>query len=161
MDRTHEGKIIRMPTVIDEYTRQCLAIRVERKLNSEVVLEALNELFLRHGPPEHIRSDNGAEFTAAAVRDWLARLKVRTLFIEPGSPWENSYNESFNDKLRNELLDGEIFYTLKEAQVLIEQRRIHYNTVRPHNSLDYRPPAPQKFKPIPRRFGHPTPHQAQ
>jgi transposase InsO family protein len=161
MDRTHDGKVIRMLMVIDEYTRQCLAIRVERKLNSEIVLEVLNELFLRHEPPEHIRSDNGAEFTAVAVRDWLARLKVRTLFIEPGSPWENGYNESFNGKLRNELLDGEIFYTLKEAQVLIEQWRIHYNTVRPHSSLGYRPPAPQTIKPVTSRLVHTTPHQAQ
>jgi putative transposase len=161
MDRTHDGKVFRMLTVIDEYTRQCLTIRVERKLNSEIVLEVLNELFLRHGPPEHIRSDNGAEFTAVAVREWLTRLKVRTLFIEPGSPWENGYNESFNGKLRNELLDGEIFYTLKEAQVLIEQWRIHYNTVRPHSSLGYRPPAPQTIKPVASQLVHPTPHQAQ
>jgi putative transposase len=107
------------------------------------VLACLTELFTRHGPPDHIRSDNGSEFTAIAVRDWLARVGVKTLFIEPGSPWENGYNESFNGKLRDELLNGEIFYTLKEAKVLIEQWRRHYNTVRPHSSLGYRPPAPQ------------------
>ena len=102
--------------------------------------------FLRHGVPEHIRSDNDAEFTAIAVREWLAKARVKTLFIEPGSPWENGYNESFNGKLRDELLNGEIFYTLKAAQIVIEQWRIHYNTVRPHNSLHYKPPAPQTIQ---------------
>ena len=91
---------------------------------------------------------NGAEFTATAVREWLDRLDVQTLFIEPGSPWENGYNESFNGKLRDELLDGEIFYTLKEARILVEQWRVHYNTIRPHSSLDYRPPAPQAINPL-------------
>ena len=100
------------------------------------------------GPPDYIRSDNGAEFTATAVREWLDRLDVQTLFIQPGSPWENGYNESFNGKLRDELLNGEIFYTLKEAKVLVEQWRIHYNTVRPHSSLGYRPPAPQAINPL-------------
>ena len=120
-----------------------LAIRTERRQNQETVLETLADLFLLHGPPEHLRSDNGAEFTATAVREWLERLDVKTLFIEPGSPWENGYNESFNGKLRDELLNGEIFFTLKEAQVLVEQWRRHYNTIRPHSSLGYRPPAPQ------------------
>jgi hypothetical protein len=132
MDRTHDGRAFRMLTVIDEYSRECLAIRTERRQNQETVLETLADLFLLHGPPDHIRSDNGAEFTATAVREWLHRLDVQTLFIEPGSPWENGYNESFNGKLRDELLNGEIFYTLKEAKVLIEQWRIHYNTIRPH-----------------------------
>jgi transposase InsO family protein len=121
MDRTHDGRAFRMLTVIDEYSRECLAIRTERRQNQETVLETLADLFLLHGPPDHIRSDNGAEFTATAVREWLHRLDVQTLFIEPGSPWENGYNESFNGKLRDELLNGEIFYTLKEAKVLIEQ----------------------------------------
>jgi transposase InsO family protein len=143
MDRTDDGRAFRMLTVIDEHTRQCLAIRTERKLNHEVVLETLAELFLQHGPPKHIRSDNGSEFTAIAVRNWLHRLSVKTLFIEPGSPWENGYNESFNGKLRDELLNGEIFYTLQEAQVLVDRWRRHYNEVRPHSSLGYRPPAPQ------------------
>jgi transposase InsO family protein len=147
MDRTHDGRAFRMLTVIDEYSRECLAIRTERKQNQETVLETLADLFLLHGPPEHIRSDNGAEFTATAVRGWLRKLDVQTLFIEPGSPWENGYNESFNGKLRDELLNGELFYTLKEAQVLVEQWRIHYNTVRPHSSLGYRPPAPQTVLP--------------
>jgi len=142
MDRTHDGKRFRMLTVIDEFTRRCLAIVVARQLRSDDVLHCLAELFIDHGPPNHIRSDNGAEFTAKVVRSWLARIGVKTLFIEPGSPWENGYNESFNSKLRDELLNGEIFYTLPEAKVLIERWRQHYNTVRPHSSLGYRPPAP-------------------
>ena len=160
MDRTHNGKAFRMLTVIDEYTHKALAIKTKRQLNSTDVLDCLNELFLEHGVPEHIRSDNGAEFTAIAVREWLSAAKVRTLFIEPGSPWENGYNESFNGKLRDELLNGEIFYTLKEAQILIEQWRLHYNTVRPHSSLGYRSPAPRTVisKPITPRFVMPT-HQ--
>jgi transposase InsO family protein len=121
MDRTHDGRAFRMLTVIDEFTRECLAIPVERKLNSKSVLDCITELFVKHGPPDHIRSDNGAEFTAHVVREWLGRIGVKTLYIEPGSPWENGYNESFNGKLRDELLKGEIFYSLKEAQVMIEQ----------------------------------------
>ena len=158
MERTHNGKAFRMLTVIDEYTHECLAIKVQRKLNSTDVLDCLNDLFLERGVPEHIRSDNGAEFTAIAVREWLSAAKVRTLFIEPGSPWENGYNESFNGKLRDELLNGEIFYTLKEAEILIEQWRNHYNTVRPHSSLGYRPPAPQviQTRSITPRFVMPT-----
>ena len=143
MDRTHDGRAFRMLTVIDEFTRRCLAIKVDRKLKSDDVLEGLADLFVQHGPPDHIRSDNGSEFTAHAVRDWLGRIGVKTLFIEPGSPWENGYNESFNGKLRDESLNGEIFYTLTEAQVFIEQWRHHYNTVRPHSSLGYVPPAPE------------------
>jgi transposase InsO family protein len=146
-DRTHDGKAFRMLTVIDEYTREGLAIHVKRKLNSQDVLHVLSKLFLRHGPPEHIRSDNGPEFVAKAVRHWLARLQVKTLFITPGSPWENGYNESFNGKLRDECLNMEIFYTLKEAQVLIEQWRCFYNTERPHSALGYRPPAPNAILP--------------
>jgi transposase InsO family protein len=149
MARTHDGRAFRMLTIIDEYTRECLAIDVARRLRSDDVLYCLAELFVDRGPPDHIRSDNGAEFTATAVRDWLARVGVKTLYIEPGSPWENGYNESFNGKLRDELLNGEIFYSLKEAQVLIERWRHHYNTVRPHSALGYRPPAPQAI--VPRR----------
>ena len=146
MSRTHNGQAFRMLTVIDEYTHECLAIEVKRKLNSTDVLDCLGRLFLTRSVPEHIRSDNGSEFTAQAVREWLSAAGVRTLFIEPGSPWENGYNESFNGKLRDELLNGEIFYTLKEAQIVIENWRIHYNTIRPHCSLNYRPPAPQTIK---------------
>lgn len=146
-----------MLTVIDEYTRECLAIHVERSLKHDDVLSVLTDLFTRHGPPEHIRSDNGSEFTATAVREWLKNLNVTTLYIEPGSPWENGYNESFNGKLRDELLNGEIFYTLKEAQILIERWRQHYNTIRPHSSLGYRPPAPQTIMPksLPSPYGLP------
>ena len=146
-DQTQDGRAFRMLTVVDEFTRQCLAIVTARKLKSDDVLHCLTELFTIHGPPEHIRSDNGSEFTAKAVRRWLGRIGVQTLYIEPGSPWENGYNESFNSKLRDELLNGEIFTTLREAQVLIERWRRHYNTVRPHSSLGYRPPAPETILP--------------
>jgi len=148
MDRTQDGRAFRMLTVLDEYSRRSLAIKVARRLRSEDVLAVRSDLFLIHGVPEHIRSDNGSEFTAQVVRNWLQTLAVKTLFIEPGSPWENGYNESFNGKLRDELLNGEIFFTLTEAEVLIEQWRNHYNTVRPHSSLGYRPPAPQTIVPI-------------
>jgi transposase InsO family protein len=148
-DQTHDGRPIRMPTIVDEFTRECLAIRVERKLQSKHVLEVLGELFVSHGIPDHIRSDNGPEFTAASVRQRLARIGVKTLFIEPGSPWENGYVESFNGKLRDECLNGEIFETLLEAQVLIERWRHEYNTFRPHSSLGYRPPAPEARMLIP------------
>ena len=148
MDRTHDGRAFRMLCVIDEYTRECLAIHVRRKLNSQDVLHVLGKLFVSHGPPQHIRSDNGPEFIAKAVRDWLGKLDVKTLYIEPGSPWENGYCESFNGKLRDECLNREIFYTLKEAQVLIEQWRRFYNTERPHSSLGYRPPAPETILPL-------------
>ena len=147
-DRTHDGRAFRMLTIIDEFSRKCLAIIVARRLNSDDVLAALTELFVAHRPPAFIRSDNGGEFTAAVVRDWLARIGVTTLFIAPGSPWENGYNESFNGKLRDELLNGEIFYSVAEAQYLIEQWRRHYNHFRPHSSLGYRPPAPEAFLPI-------------
>ena len=147
MARTHDGRAFRMLTIIDEYTRECLAIDVARRLRSDDVLYRLAALFVDRGPPDHLRSDNGAEFTATAVREWLARIGVKTLYIEPGSPWENGYNESFNGKLRDELLNGEIFYSLKEAQVLIERWRHHYNTVRPHSALGYRPPAPMTIAP--------------
>jgi putative transposase len=130
-------------TLIDEFTRECLAIRVARRINSFGVIETMADVMLTRGVPEHIRSDNGAEMTAKVVRSWLAKLGARTLYIEPGSPWENGYCESFNGKLRDECLNQEIFYSLKEAQVVIEQWRKHFNTIRPHSSLGYRPPAPQ------------------
>jgi len=133
--------------VIDEYTRECLAIDVARKITADDVLERLGRLFVRRGVPEHLRSDNGPEFTAKAVRKWLGRVGVRTLFIEPGSPWENGYVERFNGKLRDELLNAEIFDTLLEARVLTERWRRDYNRVRPHSSLGYRPPAPEAILP--------------
>jgi len=139
-DRLHSGKKIRMLTVIDEYTRKCLAIRAGFSLKSEDVLDVLSTLFITEGIPEYIRSDNGSEFTSKATREWIGGVGVKTAYIEPGSPWENGYNESFNGKLRDELLNTEIFYTLKEAQVLIEQWRKHYNEVRPHSALGYKPP---------------------
>ena len=143
MDRTSNGKAFRMLTIIDEHTRECLSILVKRKLTSKDVLDELYRLFLTRGTPEYIRSDNGPEFTAMAVREWLHDLEVSTLFIEPGSPWENGYIESFNGKLRDELLERELFDTLLEAQVLIEAWRQEYNHIRPHSSLNYRPPAPE------------------
>lgn len=142
-DRTHNGRPVKMLTVVDEYSRESLAIEVARRLTSKDVIRVLAKLMLKHGIPGHIRSDNGPEFVAKVVREWLHRLGVETLFIEPGSPWENGYIESFNGKLRDELLNGEIFYTLHEARVLIEMWRRHYNQVRPHSSLGYRPPAPE------------------
>lgn len=140
-ERLHNGKAFRMLTVIDEYSRRCLAIKVGYQLKSEEVLETLAELFMREGTPDYIRSDNGSEFTARSVQKWLAQLSVKTAYITPGSPWENGYNERFNGSLRDELLNGEIFYTLLEAKTLIEKWRIHYNEVRPHKSLNYQPPA--------------------
>ena len=151
-DRTHDSRPLRMLTILDEFSRESLAIDVERNLNSENVLDRLAQLFVAHGTPEHIRSDNGPEFTAASVRGWLQKVGVGTLFIEKGSPWENGYIESFNGKLRDELLNGEIFYTLKEAKILIERWRREYNQVRPHSALGYRPPAPAAVEPMPLRF---------
>ncbi len=148
--RTHDGRAFRMLTMIDEFTRECLSIDVERRISSDDVLNRLTERFVYRTVPEHIRSDNGAEFTAKAVRGWLERMGVKTLFIEPGSPWENGYIESFNGKLRDELLNGEIFDTLLEAKVLVERWRKEYNRERPHSALGYRPPAPEAFEPRPR-----------
>ncbi len=145
--RTHDGRAFRMLTVLDEYTRECVAIHVARKVKSDDLIARLTELFVYRGVPDYIRSDNGPEFTAEALREWLAKLDVKTLFITPGSPWENGYNESFNGKLRDELLNGEIFDTLLEARVLIEMWRKEYNEVRPHSSLGYRPPAPEAILP--------------
>ena len=147
--RTHDGRALKLLTVLDEYTRQCMAIKVGRRTRAHDILEILADLFAHHGPPEYLRSDNGPEFTAKLVRRWLARVGVQTLFIEPASPWENGYNESFNSKLRNEFLNGEIFYSLPEAVVLIEQWRRLYNTVRPHSACDRLPPAPETIKPSP------------
>ena len=129
--------------MIDEYSRKCLAIKVDYQLKGEQVLEVLADLFTSEGIPDYIRSDNGAEFTAKDVRQWLSKLGVNTAYITPGSPWENGFNERFNGSLRDELLNGEIFYTLTEAKVLIENWRVHYNEIRPHSSLNYQPPAPR------------------
>ena len=147
-DRTHDGRPLKILTVVDEYSRECLAIVVARRMRSTDVLETLAALFMTYGVPAHIRSDNGSEFTAVLVRRWREALDVQTLFIEPGSPWENGYVESFNGTLRDELLDREIFYTLTEATVLIERWRREYNTVRPHSALGYRSPAPEAVRPV-------------
>jgi transposase InsO family protein len=144
---THDGRALRLLTLIDEYTRECLAIRVARRLGRYEVIETLAEVMEQRGVPEHIRSDNGPEFIAQELRRWLAHVGTATLYIEPGSPWENGYCESFNGKLRDECLNGEIFYSLQEAQIVIEQWRVEYNTVRPHSALGYRPPAPQTGRP--------------
>ena len=143
MARTHDGRPIRILAVLDEFTRECLAIDAQRRMNHQTVLDTLAELFVHRGTPKYIRSDNGAEFTANALREWLDKVDVNTAYIEPGSPWENGYIESFNARLRDEFLNGEIFDTLLEAQVLLERWRVHYNTLRPHSALGGRPPAPE------------------
>ncbi|MCJ2016860.1 IS3 family transposase [Methylobacterium sp. E-065] len=145
--RTHDGRKFRMLNVVDEFTHECLTIRVARKLKAVDVIDVLSDLFILRGVPGHIRSDNGPEFVAKAVQAWITGVGAKTAYITPGSPWENGYVESFNARLRDELLNGEIFYTLKEAQIVIESWRRHYNTVRPHASLGYRPPAPEVFMP--------------
>jgi putative transposase len=142
-DRTRDGRKFRMLNVVDEFTRECLTIRVGRKLGSADVIDVLSDLFIARGTPAYIRSDNGPEFVATAVKGWIGGVGAKTAYIEKGSPWENGYVESFNGKLRDELLNAEVFNTLAEAKVLIEQWRVHYNTVRPHSSLGYRPPAPE------------------
>ena len=167
-DRTHDGRVYRTLNIIDEFTKEALVIRVKRRLNSTDVVDALTNLFILRGPPEFIRSpsrglhanrcraaDNGAEFIAKKVRAWIGAVGAKTAFITPGSPWENGYCESFNARFRDELLNGEVFYTLREAQILIERWRRHYNTVRPHSALRYRPPAPESMMPIDQR---PTMH---
>jgi putative transposase len=146
-DQTHDGRKFKILNIIDEHTRECLLSLVKRRINSQDVILALADLFLQRGMPQHIRSDNGPEFIAKRLIGWLNKLEVKPLFIHPGSPWENGYCESFNGKMRYELLDGEIFYSLVEAQVLIERWRQHYNTVRPHMSLGGRPPVPETTTP--------------
>jgi putative transposase len=146
-DRTHDGRRFRMLNVLDEFTRECLAIRVGRKLGAADVIDVLSDLFILRGVPAHIRSDNGPEFVAKAVQGWIAAVGAKTAYIAPGSPWENGSVESFNARLRDELLDGEIFYSLREAEVVIESWRRHYNTTRPHGALGYRPPAPEVVLP--------------
>ena len=136
-----------MLNLIDEFTRECLAIRPRRRLNSRNVIEVLADAMVQHGIPEHIRSDNGPEFVAKAVQEWITAVGAKTAYITPGSPWENGFIESFNARLRDELLDGEIFYSLAEAKIVIESWRRHYNAVRPHGSLGYKPPAPEVFVP--------------
>ena len=142
-ETTREGRPFRILNIVDEYTRECVASFVARRIRSQDVILVLAELFLSRGKPQHIRSDNGPEFIAKRLRHWLTSLQVKPLFIEPGSPWENGYVESFNGKMRDQFLNGELFYTLREAQVMIERWRTHYNTQRPHSSLGGRPPVPE------------------
>ena len=149
---THNGVPFRILNEIDEYTSECLAVRVARSLTHRNVLTLLTNLFIHRGVPVHIRSDISSEFTDMNVRHWQARLKVKPLFIEPGSPWENGYIESFNGKMRDELLNGDIFYSLKEAQALIKMWRKEYNTVRPHSTLGYRPLVPAAIIVQPSQF---------
>jgi len=145
MVRTNEGRLLRILAIIDEFTRECLSLYVARRIKHQDVLDNLYELFIRRGTPEYMRSDNAPEFTAKAVREWLSHTGVGPLYIEPGSPWENGYVESFIGKLRDELLNGEIFDTLLEARVVIEGWRREYNQCRPHSSLGYKPPAPETY----------------
>lgn len=149
--RTDDGRAFRTLNILDEFSRECLEIRVKRKLNSTDVVDALTDLFILRGIPAFIRSDNGPEFIAEIVRNWISAVGAKTAYIEPGSPWENGYCESFNARPRDELLNGEVFYTLKEAQIIIEQWRKHYNTKRPHSALGYRPPAPETIIPMDQR----------
>ena len=150
-DRTHDGRVFRTLNIIDEFTKEALMIRVDRKLNSVDVVDALTDLFILRGRPAYVSSDNGPEFVAEKVRTWISAVGAKTAFIEPGSPWENGYCESFNARFREELLDREIFFSLREAQILIERLRIYYNTVRPHSALGYRPPTPVSIVPVDQR----------
>ena len=159
-DRTHDGRKYRMLNILDEFTHESLAIRVSRRLNSIDVIDVLSDLFILRGVPGHIRSDNGPEFIAKAVRDWIAAVGAKTAYIMPGSPWENGFIESFNARLRDELLDGEIFYSIAEARIIIESWRRHYNTVRPHGSIGYKPPAPEVFIPARAARSPPQPRPA-
>jgi transposase InsO family protein len=143
---THDGRKLKILTLLDEYPRECLALRVDRRLGSEEVIETLATVMTTHGLPAYLRSDNGAEFIASELRHWLSGVGTAPLYIAPGSPWENGYCESFNGKLRDECLNSEIFYSLREAQSVIEQWRIEYNTRRPHSALGYRPPAPKAVR---------------
>ncbi len=141
MDATEDGRRLKMLPIVDEFSRECLDIEVARHLTATDVVATLERLFKEHGAPRYLRSDNGPEFVAHAVKDWLAKSGVGTLYIEPGSPWQNAYSESFNSRFRDELLDREIFTTLAEAKVLVEEYRREYNSERPHSSLRYQTPA--------------------
>ena len=140
-DQTADGRGLKLLPVVDEFTRECLTIEVERSLTADEVVSTLEYLFEVRGEPEFLRSDNGPEFIAEAVQSWLSRRGAKTLYIAPGSPWENAYSETFNSRFRDELLDREVFETLKEAKVLIEDHRLAYNHRRPHSALGYRTPA--------------------
>ena len=140
---TYDGKVFRTLNILNEVSRECLAIKVDQKLNSTNVIDALTDLFIMRGSPAFIRLDNGPKFIVQAVRDWIAAVGAKTAYIEPGSPWENGYCKSFNGRFRDESLNGVGFYSLREAQIIIEEWRKHHNTNRPHSALGYRPPAPE------------------
>jgi len=159
-DRTHDGRKYRMLNVVDEFTHEALEIRISRRLKSADVIDVLSGLFILRGVPGHIRSDNGPEFVAKAVQEWIGGVGAKTAYIMPGSPWENGFIESFNARLRDELLDGEIFYSLAEARIIVESWRRRYNTVRPHQSLGYKPPAPEVFIPVMGARSAPQPRPA-
>ncbi|XHY17113.1 IS3 family transposase ISPye6 (plasmid) [Pseudoseohaeicola sp. NH-UV-7] len=147
--RTDDGKAFRTLNILDEFSRECLTIRLKRRLNSTDVIDVLTDLFILRGPPAFVRSDNGPEFVAKDVRAWIEAVCAKTAFIERGSPWENGYVESFNaPRFRDELLNRELFYSLREAQIDIEGWRKHCNTKRPHSALGYRPPAPETIVPM-------------
>jgi putative transposase len=141
MDLTEDGRRLKMMPVVDEYTRECLSIDAERSITAEDVVDTLALLFRSRGEPTFIRSDNGPEFIAKAVKQWLELCGVRTLYIEPGSPWENAYSETFISRFSDEVLKREVFTNLLEAKVLVEDYRSYYNHQRPHSALDYRTPA--------------------
>jgi transposase InsO family protein len=141
MDQTQDGRQLKMLPVVDEFTRECLSIDVERSITAQDVVARLRQLFQTRGAPDFIRSDNGPEFIAIAVKEWLKDTEVKTLYIEPGSPWENAYSETFNSRFEDELLNREIFSNLTEAKVLVEEYRLKYNNKRPHSSLSYLTPA--------------------
>jgi len=149
--RTDDGRAFWTLNIIDEYSRKCLATRLKRKLNSTNVIDTLTDLFIVHGMPGYVRSDNDPEFIAEAVRKWIGAVGPQAAYIESGAPWENGYCERFNARFRDELLNGEVFYSLKEAQVIIEKQRKHYNAKRPHSALEYRPPAPEAIIPMDER----------
>jgi putative transposase len=140
-DRTTSGTALKWLSLVDEYTRECLTLKVARSITSEDVIDTLAELFAMRGVPECVRSDNGPEFVSRAIREWLARLRIETLYLAPGSPWENGYAESFIGKLRDECLNEEVFWNAWHAQTVVEAWRHQYNHARPHSALGYRTPA--------------------
>lgn len=158
-DQTFDGRSLKLLTMLDEFTRESLAIEVGRSIKSQDVIEVLAYLFIVRGIPGNIRSDNGPEFIAEAIKTWLRENSVDTLYIEPGCPWQNGYIESFNGKLRNEVLDREIFYSVKEAKVLVENWRLEYNNHRPHSSLDDRTPSEFAAECIASASATPSPQQ--
>ena len=140
-DQTEDGRSLKFLTVLDEFTRESLTIEVGRSIKSKDVIAVLEYLFMIRGIPGFIRSDNGPEFIADAIKKWLEGMGVETLYVEPGSPWENGYIESFNGKFRDDVLNRELFYSVKEAKVLVEDWRLEYNDYRPHSGLGYMTPA--------------------